>query len=47
MQNIIQDPRNIVQPYGRSTFRHMTTDVTAPVMHPPLEIPLEKTWLST
>jgi peptide/nickel transport system substrate-binding protein len=47
MEKIIQDSGIIVQPYWRSTFRHMTTDVNGLVMHPTFEIHLEKTWLST
>ena len=34
-----------MQPYWRSTFRHMTEDVHGLVMHQTFEIHLEKTWL--
>ena len=45
MEKIIQDSGVLVQPYWRSTFRHMTADVHGLVMHPTFEIHLEKTWL--
>jgi peptide/nickel transport system substrate-binding protein len=45
MEKIIQDSGIIVQPYWRSTFRHMTADVHGLVMHPTFEIQLEGTWL--
>jgi len=45
MEKIVQDSGIIVQPYWRSTFRHMTPDVQGLVMHPTFEIHLEKTWL--
>ncbi len=45
MEKIIQDSGIIVQPYWRSTFRHMTADVNGLVMHPTFEIHLEDTWL--
>ena len=45
MEKIIQDSGILVQPYWRSTFRHMTADVHGLVMHPTFEIHLEKTWL--
>ena len=47
MEKIIQDSGIIVQPYWRSTFRHMTQDVNGLVMHPTFEIHLERTWLAT
>ena len=46
MEKIIQDSGIIIQPYWRSTFRHMTADVNGLVMHPTFEIHLEKTWLA-
>jgi len=45
METIIQDSGILVQPYWRSTFRHMTPDVNGLAMHPTFEIHLEKTWL--
>jgi peptide/nickel transport system substrate-binding protein len=45
MEKIIQDSGILVQPYWRSTFRHMTADVHGLVMHPTFEIQLERTWL--
>jgi peptide/nickel transport system substrate-binding protein len=45
MEVIIQDSGILVQPYWRSTFRHMTENVHGLVMHPTFEIHLEKTWL--
>ena len=45
MEKIIQDSGMLVQPYWRSTFRHMTADVHGLVMHPTFEIQLERTWL--
>ncbi len=47
MEKIIQDSGILIQPYWRSTFRHMTLDVNGLVMHPTFEIHLEDTWLST
>ena len=47
MEKIIQDSGIIIQPYWRSTFRHMTADVNGLVMHPTFEIHLENTWLAT
>lgn len=46
METILQDSGVLVQPYWRSTFRHMTPDIHGLVMHPTFEIHLEKTWLS-
>ena len=46
MEKIIQDSGIIVQPYWRSTFRHMTEAVNGLVMHPTFEIHLENTWLT-
>jgi peptide/nickel transport system substrate-binding protein len=46
MEKIIQDSGILVQPYWRSTFRHMTAEVNGLVMHPTFEIHLEKTWLA-
>jgi peptide/nickel transport system substrate-binding protein len=46
MEKIIQDSGIIVQPYWRSTFRHMTEEVNGLVMHPTFEIHLENTWLT-
>lgn len=46
MEQIIQDASIIVQPYWRSTFRHMRPTVHGLVMHPTFEIQLEQTWLS-
>jgi peptide/nickel transport system substrate-binding protein len=46
MEQIIQDSGILVQPYWRSTFRHMTAEVNGLVMHPTFEIHLEKTWLA-
>jgi peptide/nickel transport system substrate-binding protein len=46
MEKIIQDSGILVQPYWRSTFRHMTDQVNGLVMHPTFEIHLEKAWLS-
>ena len=46
MEKIIQDSGIIVQPYWRSTFRHMTEEVNGLVMHPTFEIHLERTWLT-
>ena len=46
MEKIIQDSGIIVQPYWRSTFRHMTEAVNGLVMHPTFEIHLETTWLT-
>jgi peptide/nickel transport system substrate-binding protein len=45
MQKIIQDSGILVQPYWRSTFRHMTDQVKGLVMHQTFEIHLERTWL--
>ncbi len=45
MEKIIQDSGILVQPYWRSTFRHMSEEVHGLVMHPTFEIHLEKTWL--
>jgi peptide/nickel transport system substrate-binding protein len=45
MEKILQDSGVLVQPYWRSTFRHMTPEVKGLVMHPTFEIHLEKTWL--
>jgi peptide/nickel transport system substrate-binding protein len=45
MEKIIQDSGILVQPYWRSTYRHMTPDVHGLAMHPTFEIHLEKTWL--
>lgn len=46
MEKIIQDSGILVQPYWRSTFRHMTPDVNGLVMHPTFEIHLENAWLA-
>jgi peptide/nickel transport system substrate-binding protein len=46
MEKIIQDSGILVQPYWRSTFRHMTDGVQGLVMHPTFEIHLERTWLN-
>jgi peptide/nickel transport system substrate-binding protein len=46
MEKIIQDSGILVQPYWRSTFRHMTAEVNGLVMHPTFEIHLEDTWLA-
>jgi peptide/nickel transport system substrate-binding protein len=46
MEKIIQDSGIIVQPYWRSTYRHMTPDVNGLAIHPTFEIHLEKTWLA-
>ena len=45
METIIQDLGIIVQPYWRSTFRHMTDSVHGLAMHPTFEIHLEATWI--
>ena len=45
MEKILQDSGVLVQPYWRSTFRHMTDRVHGLVMHPTFEIHLETTWL--
>jgi peptide/nickel transport system substrate-binding protein len=45
LEKILQDSGVLVQPYWRSTFRHMTPEVKGLVMHPTFEIHLEKTWL--
>lgn len=45
LQKILQDSGVLIQPYWRSTFRHMTPEVKGLVMHPTFEIHLEKTWL--
>jgi peptide/nickel transport system substrate-binding protein len=45
MEKIIQDSGIIVQPYWRSTFRHMTSNVHGLAMHPTFEIQLESTWI--
>jgi peptide/nickel transport system substrate-binding protein len=45
MEKIVQDSGILVQPYWRSTYRHMTPDVHGLAMHPTFEIHLEKTWL--
>ena len=47
LQTIIQKSGILVQPYWRSTFRHMTSDVEGLNMHQTFEIHLERTWLST
>jgi peptide/nickel transport system substrate-binding protein len=46
MEQILQDSGVLVQPYWRSTFRHMTADVEGLTMHPTFEIHLERTWLN-
>jgi peptide/nickel transport system substrate-binding protein len=46
LEKILQDSGVLVQPYWRSTFRHMTDDVNGLVMHPTFEIHLETTWLA-
>lgn len=46
MEKIVQDSGILIQPYWRSTFRHLTPEVHGLVMHPTFEIHLEKTWLS-
>ncbi len=46
MEKILQDSGVLVQPYWRSTFRHMTQNVNGLVMHPTFEIQLERTWLA-
>ncbi len=46
MEKIIQDSGILIQPYWRSTFRHMTPNVNGLVMHPTFEIHLERTWLA-
>jgi peptide/nickel transport system substrate-binding protein len=46
MQRIIQDSGILVQPYWRSTFRHMTEQVEGLNMHQTFEIHLERTWLN-
>ncbi len=45
MQQILQDSGVLIQPFWRSTYRHMTADVRGLAMHPTFEIHLEKTWL--
>ncbi len=45
MEQIIQDAGIIVQPYWRSTFRHMVPALHGLVMHPTYEIQLERAWL--
>ena len=45
MEKMLQDSGILIQPYWRSTFRHMTEDVHGLAMHPTFEIHLEKTWL--
>ncbi|HMQ92446.1 MAG TPA: ABC transporter substrate-binding protein [Amaricoccus sp.] len=47
MEQIIQDSGILVQPYWRSTFRHMTPDVDGLNMHQTFEIHLERTWLNS
>jgi peptide/nickel transport system substrate-binding protein len=46
MEKIIQDSGILVQPYWRSTYRHMTHYVKGLVMHPTFEFHLESTWLA-
>lgn len=45
MEKILQDSGVLVQPYWRSTFRHMTENVHGLAMHQTFEIHLEATWL--
>jgi peptide/nickel transport system substrate-binding protein len=45
MQKILQDSGILVQPYWRSTFRHMTSNVHGLAMHQTFEIHLEATWI--
>lgn len=45
METILQDSGVLVQPYWRSTYRHMTEAVQGLVMHQTFEIHLERTWL--
>lgn len=47
MEQILRDSGILVQPYWRSTFRHMTEDVRGLAMHQTFEIHLERTWLET
>jgi peptide/nickel transport system substrate-binding protein len=47
LEKILQDSGVLVQPYWRSTFRHMTSDVDGLSMHPTFEIHLERTWLNS
>ena len=45
MEKIIQDSGILVQPYWRSTFRHVTANVHGLAMHQTFEIHLEATWI--
>lgn len=45
MEQILQDSGVIIQPYWRSLFRHMTSEVRNLRMHPTFENHLEKVWL--
>ncbi len=47
VQRTLQESGILVQPYWRSTFRHMTEDVRELGMHPTFEIQLERTWLDS
>ena len=47
MEKILQDSGILVQPYWRSTFRHMTPEVDGLNMQQNFEIHLERTWLNT
>jgi len=47
LETILQDSGVLVQPYWRSTFRHMTPDVDGLAMHQTFEIHLERTWLNS
>lgn len=47
MEKIIQDSGILVQPYWRSTYRHMLPEVKGLTMHPTFEIHLERTWLDS
>ena len=45
MEEIVQSSGILVQPYWRSTFRHMVPEVQGLVMHQTFELHLERTWL--
>lgn len=45
MEEIIQSSGILIQPYWRSTYRHMVPEVHGLVMHQTFEIHLERTWL--
>ncbi len=45
MEKILQDSGVLIQPFWRSLFRHMTSDVRGLGMHPTFETHFEQVWL--